>query len=234
MMSTPYRYAVYFSHAKDSLWWQAGSHWLGRCAASGRAMAQPDVPLLSSERMAHLTAEPRRYGWHATLKAPFELAQGHTVSSLLAGMSRLAREFQPFTMPAMRVRTMGDFLALRPANEAAAIKDIASSCVTRLHPFARSLSDSELARRRRALLTQEEDLLLKNWGYPWVLGAYRFHFTLSGSLSQVDAHEQHALREAAERHFHALPDARFDRMSLFAEPSKGADFVLIQEVELGE
>jgi hypothetical protein len=49
------------------------------------------------------------------------------------------------------------------------------------------LTEEELTRRRKAELTPEQDKLLVDWGYPWVLDEFNFHFSLTGSLDSVDA-----------------------------------------------
>ena len=78
----PLRCAVYFVPEVGSDWWQAGSQWLGRCAASGALFPPPHIDGVEPAQFQTLTAEPRRYGWHATLKAPFRLASGHSPDTL--------------------------------------------------------------------------------------------------------------------------------------------------------
>lgn len=229
---TPYRCAIYFAPHPDSPWGQAGSQWLGRCAATGQNLTLPVIDGVSAEVQAACTAEPRRYGWHATLKAPFALLPGQDMASVLSWLQLLAGEFRAFELPPLQVGMLGDFLALRPAHASQPLQDVAAACVTRLQHLALPLSESELARRRRASLTPEQDQLLQQWGYPWVLQHFRFHFSLTGSLDGVATAVRDALLAAALRHFGALPVCRFDRLSLFVEPEKGADFQLIEQVEL--
>jgi hypothetical protein len=76
------RYAVYFAPAVESLLWQTGSAWLGRDARSEAYVPQPQIEGISAERLQALTASPRRYGLHATLKPPFHLNDGVTVDML--------------------------------------------------------------------------------------------------------------------------------------------------------
>lgn len=114
-MSKPaHRYAIYYAPPTESPWWQAGSQWLGRCAATGRVLQQPRVLGISPETFAALTAAPRRYGWHATLKAPFSLAEGTSLSQLCAVVEDLAGALSSFPMPDLRVQRLDDFLALVP------------------------------------------------------------------------------------------------------------------------
>ncbi|MES2185995.1 MAG: DUF1045 domain-containing protein [Pseudomonadota bacterium] len=248
-LAAAHRYAVYFAHQPNSAWWEAGSAWLGRCAARGVALPQPPTPAvpefpgssdLAAARQYSLTAAPRRYGWHATLKAPFQLAPGVALPALQARLRSLCEDLLPFAMPPLRVALVdGDFLALVPQEGAgataatAAIDAVARACVTGLHGLAAPLPEAELQRRRAAGLTPEEDALLLRWGYPFVLERFRFHLSLTGSLREAGAPATAALRAAAERWFAGLPPTRFASVALFAEASPGADFLLLEHLDLG-
>src|SRR5215468_10868409 len=63
------RYAIYFAPAPESSLWRFGSATIGYNAASGRDI--PATPPVGYEHAVwdRLTEEPRRYGFHATLKA---------------------------------------------------------------------------------------------------------------------------------------------------------------------
>lgn len=228
-----YRYALYYAPRPDSPAWQAGSRWLGRCAAQGGVLAQATVPGVDAAEFARLTAAPRRYGWHATLKAPFALNEGVSLPLLRNVVRELCRTLRPFELPAMRVAQLDDFLALVPAQACPALDEVARTCVTGLQPLAAPLSPAELQRRRAAGLTPEEDALLLRWGYPYVLERYRFHCSLTGPLRGVAPAVIDALQAAAQAWFAHLPASRFDAVALFAEPSPGADFVLLEHVALG-
>ena len=227
-----YRYAIYFIPPLHSEWWSAGCHWLGRCAATGQQLKQPQIPGVDAHQFRMLTQDPRRYGWHATLKAPFELQAGASVASLLLRLQDLAQELPAFDLPRLQVSTEGGFLALRPATDVSALQTTAAACVTRLHDFAKPLSPADLERRRQSPLTPKQDQLLMQWGYPWVLDEYHFHFSLTGPLNTVSEAERQSLKHAAQAHFDVLPQVRFTQIALFAEPAKGADFQWLQSVEL--
>jgi putative phosphonate metabolism protein len=229
---TTERFAVYFAPSPDGPWWDAGSEWLGRCAERAIALPQPAIPGLAAEAQRHWTRAPRRYGWHATLKAPFTLAEGVDLDALLGATQAIARRFEPFELPPLRVKRLDDFLALVPDDqtEAAAVAD---ACVQTLQPLAAPLSGAELARRRAAGLTPQEDALLLRWGYPFVGARFRFHLSLSGSLREAAAAEIDALHAAAAERFESLPPCRFDSIALFAEPAPGADFELVERLALG-
>ncbi len=223
-----YRYAVYFAPSPQSPAWALGSQWLGRCAATGRLYGQPTIAGLSAAEFAALTAAPRRYGWHATLKAPFMLAQGSTEDSLRVAVAHLAKTLKAFDLPTLRVTQLDDFLALTADGDTAELHAAADACVTELHPCAAPLGDSELQRRRKAHLTARQDQLLVRWGYPYVLEEFRFHCSLTGSLSQLSAPHIQAVAQAARAAFDAHGSCRFDTLALFAEPTPGADFMLLE------
>lgn len=228
----PYRCAIYFAPADDSPWASAGNEWLGRCAATGRSLDQAEIAGVDAPLLRQLTAEPRRYGWHATLKAPFRLAAGCSLDDLRRALHRVCGALPAFTLPALRVVRMDRFLALRPAAHAPLLDAVAAACVMQLHALAQPLDEAELRRRRLAGLTPQQDALLTRWGYPWVLEQFRFHLSLTGDLGQVPASVQAALLRGAQERFEALPPCRFGSVALFVEPRPGADFEQLEQVEL--
>jgi putative phosphonate metabolism protein len=234
-LSQVHRYAVYFAPATGSAWWEAGSRWLGRCAATHDALAQPLIDGIAPEQQRQLTAEPRRYGWHATLKAPFSLGEGVSPDSLRAAMRALASTVSPFDLPPLRVRRLGGFLALCADGNPDAINTVARACVTGLQTLAAPLSSAELARRRcKDALSIQEDALLVRWGYPYVLDRYRFHLSLTGDLNGVAPDTVQRLERAARDTFEGLPACRFDSLALYAEPTPGADFVQLERMGFGQ
>ena len=226
------RYAVYFAPLPDSLWWQAGSAWLGRCAASQALLPQPVIAGISGTELLALTAAPRRYGWHATLKAPFVLRNGATVQTLREALQSLAQSLAGFDMPPLQATCLDDFLALVPQGNCDALHAVAQACVVQLNHLAAPLSPAELQRRRKANLSPAQDALLVQWGYPYVMEHFRFHCSLTGSLRGVKAQQVDALQEAAQEWFGALPRCRFNSLALFAEPTPGADMVLVEHIRL--
>ena len=231
-----HRYAVYFAPSPGSLGWLAGSHWLGRCAALLQPLQQLAIDGVAAEDLHRLTAAPRRYGWHATLKAPFALAPGTDWITLHQAVQAVASRLQPSVLPPLQVERIDDFLALVPARSHPAnaqIQEAAAACVTALQPLAAPLSDADLARRRAVGLTPRQDALLQRWGYPFVLEEFRFHLSITGSLAQVAPSTQALVLDAAQEFFADLPTLKFNSLALFAEPTPGADFVLLDHLEMG-
>lgn len=228
----PHRVAIYAVPAPGTDWWERGSEWLGRCASRRCGLPMPEIGRVDAAVQTALTADPRRYGWHATLKAPFRLSPQSNLWALRDAVAAICREHRAFELGDLQVTRLGSFLALRPESAPAALGALADDCVRRLQLLAAPLSEAELARRRRAPLTPEEDALMLAWGYPWVFDRFRFHFSLTGSLAGVPDDVVGRLWVAASRQFGALPPMRLDRLSIFIEPSPGADFVLLEQLEL--
>jgi hypothetical protein len=186
----------------------------------------PAIKGISEDEWQSARAAPRRYGWHATLKAPFTLAPDTSVDLLATTLSTLANSMQAFDMPPMQVVLMDDFLALVPQVESEKANTVAARCVVELQSLAATQSESELKRRRQAGLSAEQDAMLLRWGYPFVLEHYRLHFSLTGSLKNFSQHQIENLLAAAQDWFAVLPPCRLDSLALFVEPFPGADFTL--------
>ena len=222
----PYRFAVYFAPQPDSPWWQAGSQWLGRCAAGGVLKPMPPINGVSEEAFRQVTAAPRRYGWHATLKAPFTLASGADSGQLREALTMIAASSSAFEMPPLKVALLDDFLAIVPQTRSAEADAVAARCVMELQSLAAPLSATELQRRRQAPLSPTQDALLERWGYPFVLDEYQLHFSLTGSLKHMNSQQVQNLQQAAQDWFTNMPPCNFESLALFVEPTRNADFVL--------
>jgi putative phosphonate metabolism protein len=180
------RYAVYWTPGPGALA-DFGAAWLGWDAGRGAPVPHPEVPGLPRPP-AELTAEPRRYGLHATLKPPFRLAPGTTAAMLDAAVAGLARRLAPADVPeGLAPGRLGGFLALLPAGDEAALAAVAAAAVEALDPFRAAPGAAELARRRAAGLTPRQEALLKRWGYPYVMEEFRFHVTLTGRLAPAES-----------------------------------------------
>ena len=224
LTQTTARYAVYFAPGPEDRWWEAGSKWLGRCARTGMAMDQPAVTGIEPVQLAELTQAPRRYGWHATLKAPFSLATGCALADLQHQLNRIACQHSSFLLPPLRVEHMDTFLALVLDGDDSAVQHMGAMCVTALHSLAAPLPDSEVVRRRGAGLTARQEELLQAWGYPHVLDQFRFHMSLTGSLRALSPAQRESLRQGAVSHFQSLQPLRFEALDLFVEISPGSPF----------
>ncbi len=176
------RHAVYYTPPPGAFA-DFGAEWLGWDVARGtRATRTLDV-----EDAEDITATPRRYGFHATLKPPFRLAGGRTVAELEAAIADVAAVTPAIRGARLHLQRLGPFLALVPATEHAPFSTLADAMVRDLDAFRLPPSDAEIARRRGAGLTPAQDAHLLRWGYPYVFEEFRFHMTLSGKLDPATA-----------------------------------------------
>jgi hypothetical protein len=200
--------------------------WLGRDPESGAPMPQPDIADLEE-----VTAEPRAYGFHATLKPPMRLAQGRSWFDVVRAADELAADIAPFELPRLAVSDVHGFLALRETVDCPTLQALADACVERLDPLRAPLTETELARRRRAKLTARQDEMLVRWGYPYVFDTWFFHMTLTRRLS---AEEKRVFMPAVEAHLgRAIAVARrVTDICLFVQPAPGEPFVIEERLKL--
>lgn len=158
---------------------QFGADWLGWNVATGRA-TDPIGP-------EHWTDTPRRYGFHATIKAPFRLAEDTSVAALEQAFLSLCEGHAPVALPRLTLAELDGFLALIPQPQPQALNDLEIAVVEQLDPFRAPLSEAERARRKPERLTESQRQNLDRWGYPYVGGEFRYHMTLTGQLSPEDA-----------------------------------------------
>lgn len=208
------RYAVYYA-PEAGPFADAAASWLGWDPVSGH-VAQPDYGV----DLRSLTADPRKYGFHGTIKPPFRLAAGIDAATVGAAVADLARDLSAVQMTGLQFAAVDGFLALVPVGDTAALVDLAARVVAALDPFRAPLTEAEIARRRPHDLTPRQRELLGKFGYPFVMEEFRFHLTLSGNLTQ----DQHAaLLPLASAHFapHLPRPFRIDALCLFGEAGDG-------------
>jgi putative phosphonate metabolism protein len=229
------RYAIYFAPPPDSPWWRFGSRWLGYDAATGEPVPQLAIPGVAPERFAALTREPRRYGFHATLKAPIRLAPGGTPAALESRLQAFAAERAPFALPRMVTAELRTFLACVFETHHPATQALADACVTAFDDLRATLNRTELARRLARPLSEREAAHLDRWGYPYVFDAFRFHMTLTRSLGRVSHAEAQAIRAAAADAVDALADVPLvcDAVCLFVQPRADAPFRIARRFPFG-
>ena len=226
------RYALYFTPPASHGLTISAARWLGRNAFTGVALDQPVAEGFDAAELAELTADPRRYGFHATLKAPFELAQGYSEADLLAEIGRFAAQAERFDIPSVVIGRLGSFFAFVPEAECAELQSFAADVVRHFEPLRAPLSDADIVRRNPEALAAAERKNLLEWGYPYVFDAFRFHMTLTGKVPESRAASVEA---ALHRHFaehHGRPLAVCG-LALFREPARGADFTVHSLFPLG-
>lgn len=175
------RYAIYFAPRESDALWRVGCQWLGRDSVNGAVLDQPVVPGMSAADVSELTASPRRYGFHATLKPPFRLVSGTTPNDFFDAVTAFANQRSQFQLPRLLVRRLASFLALQAAAPCQELHVLAADCVSEFDEFRAAESDEEQA-RRRAGVNERQRAHLVRWGYPYVMDQWRFHMTLTDKL----------------------------------------------------
>lgn len=194
------RYALFYAPPSGSALARFGAAWLGWDAEAGSPAEHPAVEGLSAP-IATLTQTPRKYGFHGTLRAPVRLAESVTPAAFEAEAAKIARAVAPFEIDCLRVSRLGRFLALTPARPSEPLAALAAACVRGTNALRAPLGAGDLARRRGAGLTERQEALLGEWGYPYVLDEFRFHLTLTGAL---DAEALDATENALNAHLAPL------------------------------
>ena len=220
------RVAVYYAPPPEDPLFPLSTAWLGRDPESGVVVPQPDIPGLHE-----VTAEPRLYGFHATLKPPMRLRPDIVWDALVSAAVDLAGGAAPFALPSVAVADVHGFLALRETQPSPELQALADLCVAWLDEFRAAPTEAELARRRRAGLSPGQDSMLHRWGYPYVFGTWFFHMTLTRRLN---AEEKARYQPAAERHFApALAEPRWvSDICLFTQGEPGQPFLLAARLPL--
>jgi len=212
------RYAIYYCPAADTALGRLGHDWL---------TASSHLPGVSTERRDALLADVCRYGWHATIRAPFTPVVGVTHDDVRCAVTALAHVFGSFEL-SLRLDRLADFLVLRPTMDGGQERALAAVCLDVLKPLCAPLA-GEALQRRSAGLDADELALLQKHGYPYVLDRYRFHLTLSAPASEP---EEQAMRQWLESRVAALPPTRIDALSICREATPGAAFELLERIPL--
>ena len=225
------RYAIYYAPAADNALSLRAAAWLGRDAYSGQTVDRGAHPTLDHLDLDVLTQEPRGYGFHATLKAPFELAAGADESALIVCLERLAASFEAFSADIVPAR-IGRFIAFRLAAPAPLMETLHAACMKQFEPYRAPLSEFDLARRRKAPLTPEQDARLVTWGYPYAFEDFRFHMTLTGSIK--DEAVSQLVLETLRDHFAEFSGPHlFDGLCIFKQKDRAGPFQVLHRAAFG-
>jgi Protein of unknown function (DUF1045) len=215
------RYAIYFCPTDDSALGRLGHDWL---ASSTDA---PELPGISAERRNALLVKVRRYGWHATIRAPFTPMGNVTYADVRRAITSVAHARASFELP-MHIHRLAGFLALRPCVDGLAPRQLAATCLKALLPLCAPLSNEVMARRGVGL-DADEIALLRDYGYPYVLDRYRFHLTLSAPATKF---EEQAMREWLGSRVAELPSTRVDALAICREVMPDGAFELVERIPL--
>jgi hypothetical protein len=215
------RYAIYFCPTGDTALGRLGHDWLAESTPA------PELPGISAERRNALLVKVRRYGWHATIRAPFTPLAEVAYDDVRRAVISVANACASFELP-LRINHLAGFLALRPPVDEDSPRQLAATCLGALLPLCAAPS-GEVLERRSTGLDAHEISLLQSHGYPYVLDRYRFHLTLSAPATEP---EEQAMRHWLEPRVAELPPTRVDALSICGEVTPGSAFELIERIAL--
>lgn len=220
------RYGIYFCPSQSLPLYGQGSQWLGRDAITG-ATLEPDLPdHIRHEDWLRVTDSPRRYGFHATLKPPFRLADNTTLEELQAALAEFAHSHNCFCAPPLAVGTLGRFLALILSTPSEAFSNLAAGCVSYFDRFRAPATEQETTQRMRRSLSPSERTHVLQWGYPYVFDTWKFHMSLTSSMhtKSLSIFEPYLRSRFAMACKHPL---LVDSVCIFHEPNPGGLFRLL-------
>jgi hypothetical protein len=184
------RYAVYAVPDISSKLWAFGSRILGYDASQNAIPSIVSSLKKSDDRWDRWTIGPRKYGFHATLKAPFYLRVATDIQkaevALMDALADFALSTEPITIGPLEIQILKTFVALVPTHAPRELAKFAADCVEAFEAFRAPLSDKDIARRDPEKLSTRQREYLMKWGYPYVFDEFRYHMTLTGSLNADD------------------------------------------------
>lgn len=211
------RYSVYFAPSDSSQLGKFGSQVLQS------EPLQNDFPT----RVA-ITRKAAFYGFHATFKAPMELAIGVSEADLLAAVDGFVQTRKPVALNGIAPKVVSGFHALT-LPPVAAVDQFAADVVKSFDRFRAPLNEADRSRRNPAALSSRQRDYLERYGYPHVLDDFQFHMTLSHRLDDAaESARYHAwLEELFDKTVTNTP--QLDQLVVFWQPNRATSFTRIAE-----
>lgn len=211
------RYAIYYAPKPDSVLGVFARQWLGIDAQTGYNNIAPN----------QYVKTPRKYGFHATLKAPMRLMPEVSLNELTECTEQLANELYSAPLGLLKPTRIGNFIALtvEPVFHPE-VSALAWKCVQSLDHLRAPLYERE--KRKRTLTNQEEKDNLENWGYPYVGKQFNFHMTLTSALTDAELTSAHEILLESVPLVHNTLDC----IAIFGDPGGDLPFQLVKRFEL--
>ncbi len=231
------RYAFYLTPPLGSDLWKFGCDVIGRDASTGKDLERFAPDGHDPESWRELTDQPRRYGFHATLVAPFRLRADLEFRDLIDGVAAFAHKARPFDVGELQVGRLATddgraFVALTPSGKSRDLHAFEAKAVRKLDALRAPLTDDERLKREAGRLTPLQRYYLDLWGYPYVLDEFRPHFTLTNALLDAKPVEKALSWDFQMRV--GSPHLRIETLTLFGERESDGQFEILREFPLGE
>jgi hypothetical protein len=234
--TTQFRYALYLAPPPESALWRFGCDVVGRDARTGASLDRFAPEGYPPDSWRSMTSDPRRYGFHATLKAPFPLRVDFDVADLFDRVADFAWKCSPFDAGELRVGVIraGEahgFVALKPEGALKELHAFEAKVVRSLDPLRGRSAETGRKRSAPKGLTPRQSYYLEAWGYPYVLDEFRPHFTLTNAIADADR-----VARLLEWEFKLRVPSRtlrVDALALFGESEPGGEFKILRRFPLG-
>jgi putative phosphonate metabolism protein len=230
-MATFPRYAIYYVSAPGTDLDRFGAQLLGYDAFTGEDLSFPDDIVQKAPDWRDLTKDPRKYGFHATLKAPLSLVAGKTEAELLAACESFADKPRAIPVITPVVGSISGFIAVVPAEPSPELERLAADCTREFDSFRAPLTPEDRARRNPSDLAPRQREYLDRWGYPYVMEEFHFHMTLTGRLN---AERREPILTMLRNSFSAigLKTLAIDRIALFRQENADSRFRIVKDWQL--
>jgi putative phosphonate metabolism protein len=230
-MATFPRYAIYYVSAPGTHLDRFGAQLHGYDAYTGKDLPFPDDIMQKAPDWPDLTKDPRKYGFHATLKAPLSLAAGKTEAELLAAGESFAGKPRAIPVITPVVGSISGFIAVVPAEPSSEVERLAADCTREFDSFRAPLTPEDRVRRNPSDLTPRQREYLDRWGYPYVMEEFHFHMTLTG---RINAERREPILTMLRNSFSAidLKMLSIDRIALLRQESSDSRFRIVKHWEL--
>jgi putative phosphonate metabolism protein len=224
------RYAIYYTPPPFSALARFGAGVIAYDCFDAVEVTPARLDGIDANMQKLMTLDPRRYGFHATIVAPFHL-KSQSEDEFIAAASAYASRMRPVRIGPLKVAALGDFIALVPAEPNERISSFAADCLKAFDEFRAPLTAADRERRLKSGLTAHQIELLDRWGYPHVLDEYRFHMTLTGALPD---NMRNSFHEAMELAFadRSRDTFELDAISVMRQDDAGSRFRVLRRCRL--
>ena len=223
------RYAIYFAPDDNSELGIFGATVLRRRAQNSADWLNPElvVEFPQSSAWCERIQRPAHYGFHATIKAPFELDKGQSADNLIADVAEFCQSRQMISLQGLAPIRTTRYDALAFERQPEALRQLASDCVIKFEKYRAPLTEADIQRRDPARLSEREISNMERYGYPYILDDFNFHMTLSGRNDHYDSAYLRWLDHLYQSMVVSVPV--LDRLCIFYQPDRDTPFVRIAE-----
>ena len=179
------RVAIYFLPKKNSSLENFGKNLLGRDINKKRKISLTrrqkyfiNRGFTYFDELKDYCEQPAKYGFHATLKAPFRLKRNVKTKNFYDVISHIAAQHSRFKIKGLKIVYSKKFTFITSRKPNKLLINLENDLVKHLDTFRAELNKTEIKKRIPDSLTFKQNKYLKEWGYPFVFDQFKFHMTL--------------------------------------------------------